>query len=1221
MGRLLAVMVLDIVGSTDLLEEHGVRTAIAVRRSTDDLVSSAIDGGSGEVVDTNGDGITVVFDSCTEALEVANTIQRKAKVAGLASPQIEAQLRIGVDVGEVTIAGRPIGCAVTEAERLCDAALPGSVKASEAATGLRALDQSGTERTLRAVVFADLEIDETARSMGALANQQLSQGVFVGPTASNLGSIVDSNGNGIVALFPSCTSAVTACQSMQRRLERLDVPIRMRIGISVGDVSFAEGDAYGATVVEAARLEKRFKADELLLTQATAKMASLLMGLKVDGPEELHLKGFERPTSVHRCRSLTSARQPVELPVELDSVVKYQVVGRNSVLAQTKEIWDLAKSGVSQLLLLSGSQGAGKSRIASELAKQAHDEGALVLYGACQPELAIPYHPIATALGRISQLDPELTNLFSTSQSDPTSLVEGHTPTDHTADRHRLFNSIVAVFERLSVEQPVVVVLDDLHWATTATIDLLTYLTSTISAAPILFLGTLRHDEVDHSDDALTTLVDGSGETGPRRNLTLGALSKRDISLLLAPHAVQSGAAAQETEPVARFVAETTGGNPLYVEETLAHLQQTQSLVKVGETWQLQHPVEELTAPDSIVEMATGRVRRLSPTLADILAVAALRGETFEVEAVSIVAQVGVEETLDQLELAQEAGLARESAEPGRYLFANALIATAMRGTLSATRRALLHQRMAEAIESLWPSKVDELLFHWGHALGPKSAERKTHYLRLVGERDVAAFAWSSASKRFSSILELLQSPSGQSFGAAEDLDRQRAQTHLALGQAQRAVGDPAFRDSMLAAADISRRTGQSDCLAAAAIGMLRPGHWNSGACVVYDDVVELLEDALFVLEEDDPLRVQVLTGLATALTYAEDPARRIQYLDQAKELATSLKTPYFIGLCLVTELFVSNAPTQRHHRNQLCEQLARIGRATANPDFRFIAGFFQAVAGLEIGDLGELDRRLASIEPDLEQTQNYWYESLVVTLQTAIDIIRCVPNMGEIVDANLQRFIETPHDTEGVWTVQHGLIAYHAGTLGELIAPLETALDDASELPWETGLALGRMQRGDLELATEVFKYERDFDEYWLAAMHAKASIAFRVRDRDVCRDLFDRLLPFRSQVAFVSRGSTVAGPIATSLGQAAFVLDELDLAEELLRESLAQAENMATWFFVAEAKYGLSLVLFARDDASPEAHELIASVADISQTYGFQWHQRQAESLMNDTRLSKSR
>ena len=1092
-------------------------------------------------------------------------------------------------------------------------------------------------RSLRVVVFAGLASRDQAGSGNGLrtpnheAQRRLEEDVFRRPVSHERGHIVDTNGLGVVAVFTSCSDALRACLTMHKRLGRteseslatLDRSVNsrfaprqeLRIGVSVGDISFDSGDIFGPAVVEAARLEGLCRPDEILASEAVGRLATLPPELELLSAEEYSLKGFEGKTSAWRFHRIDHHPSILGLPTEVDPDCRYPLIGMDKVMAETQASWDLAQSGHSQVLLLEGNQGAGKSRIASELAKQAYAEGATVLFGSCQPELAIPYHPFAAALHRARHLDSELQLGFDHGAGPLAALraVTQHPPTAHysrspnegqAGEKQRLFDEVVGVVRRISVSAPLLIVLDDLHWATSATIDLLNHVSTELGSSNVLIIGTVRPDEIEVMRDGKAEPLSIARTLNPSHRLVLSSFGWEHIGSLLSP---QSSALTPELEQVARHIEVTTGGNPLFVEETLAHLKQTGAIRQVGEQWIPQVPVEQLTLPSSILQMATERVSRLSPKVSALLAVAALGGEVFELEAVAAVAELSIDESIDQLELAETGGLVRESEQPGRYLFANALIPTAMRQTLRPTRRARLHQRMAEVLEVQWPDRVDELAHHWSEALGTKSAERTAHYLQLAGERDVESFAWTSAIARFKQVVQLLDD-----LPRTEDTQQRLATAWLALGLAQRASGDLVFREAITKAATIARHTGQANLLARAATGMMRPGYWNTGAGLVDQEIVDLCEDALIVLDDQDPMRVRVLTALATTLLAEPDASRRTNCLREAQDLAEVLGDEYLIGLGLVAEMFALNAPNQREQRAKVSARLASIGRAIGSPDFQFVAGLFQAVAGLEVGDISATEAKLASIESAMSEVQNYWYESLVITLRTTLDIMRCLPNMAAVVDANMGRFIDTPHDTEGVWTIQHGQLAYQAGTLGTLLSSLESVADSAGELPWETGLALGHLQIGDFDAAAKVFLYEREFDDYWLAAMDAKATVAFWVGDSGACQELFDTLLPYRGRVAFVSRGSTIAGPISTSLGQVAYVIGELMLAEELLREGLALAEQMGAIFLVAEATYCLGLVLLATDESSDEGESLIQEVVGLSNLYGFGFYEKHAMDLI---------
>jgi tetratricopeptide (TPR) repeat protein len=299
---------------------------------------------------------------------------------------------------------------------------------------------------------------------------------------------------------------------------------------------------------------------------------------------------------------------------------------------------------------------------------------------------------LAGKRAQLSALVPEL--------ADPAGAATSADPADSLQERMRLFESVTALLAEVARLRGMVLLLDDLHWADTPTLLLLRHLVRGTAGAPLLVVGTYRKTEVAEKDP-LTAALGELRRVRAVDEVALGGLDGGEVAQLVRAHSGDSA-----PEQFLRGLATQTEGNPFFIEEVLRNVEHGQ--------WS----IDEVGVPDSVKDLLLRRLRRLSENSRRTLATAAVAGREFEMVVLAPVLQLGEEELLLQLEEALEAQVVVEAAQsPGRYRFAHALIRETIYEQLSATRRALLHRRIAEAIESVLADRLDQqagmLAYHY----------------------------------------------------------------------------------------------------------------------------------------------------------------------------------------------------------------------------------------------------------------------------------------------------------------------------------------------------------------------------------------------------------------------------------------------------------------------------------------------------------------------------
>jgi len=231
--------------------------------------------------------------------------------------------------------------------------------------------------------------------------------------ATHHGVVLRWTGDGIKAAFSTASDAVAAAVDVQRAVARhvsSDAAVaafQVRIGLGAGEVIIDDGDHHGVAVIEAARLEALARPGEILATDVVRVLGRRRSKVAFEQVGERLLEGLDHPVLVHRVIDVemaTASAMPRLLVVDHH----LPLVGRDRELEQFDRLWAEARGEVAGLLLVRGRPGLGKTRLISACAARAHDDGAMVMAGACDSDLAVPYEPFAVALREVAALDEQL---------------------------------------------------------------------------------------------------------------------------------------------------------------------------------------------------------------------------------------------------------------------------------------------------------------------------------------------------------------------------------------------------------------------------------------------------------------------------------------------------------------------------------------------------------------------------------------------------------------------------------------------------------------------------------------------------------------------------------------------------------------------------------------------------------------------------------------------
>jgi DNA-binding SARP family transcriptional activator/predicted ATPase len=498
------------------------------------------------------------------------------------------------------------------------------------------------------------------------------------------------------------------------------------------------------------------------------------------------------------------------------------LVGRAAPFRQLVGIYQLAQQGQPQAVLLVGEAGIGKTRLASEFVAWATAQGAMVLRGhALELGGRLPYQPLVEALrtcleaenapedlledlwlAELSRLLPEMRVRYPDLPA-PTQ--------DEISGQLRLFEAVARLVEALAQRAPVVLLLEDLHWLDGASLDLLRYLGHAwnVQGGQVLLLGTVRSDGLELNPELAAELLD-LGRDLPLTQLPLQPLGQAETSELIealagenhhSPAWPSTSGNEHSSELKAALVAlgnflfAQTGGQPLYLLETLKLLRERQWLLPrlTDEGAFRLVPAEELVEalarketrrellPPSVRAMMQMRLEKVSPPARQLMMASAVLGHRASAKQLWQVAELQVTEGVMALEEAVKSGILREeeagTGRPASYRFSHDLVRDVVYTEVGAARRLILHQRALALLETEG-ARVAELAYH---ALSAGEAAIAYHYSVEAGEEALAVFAVEEATIYYEQARALLKAePSLQNKLSASEVEH----LYIRLGRA-----------------------------------------------------------------------------------------------------------------------------------------------------------------------------------------------------------------------------------------------------------------------------------------------------------------------------------------------------------------------------------------------------------------------------------------------------
>ena len=888
----------------------------------------------------------------------------------------------------------------------------------------------------------------------------------------------------------------------------------------------------------------------------------------------------------------------------------FPFVGRAAELRLLRTLLPLADGEGRRVVLLGGEAGSGKSRLVGELAAEATSDGVLVLSGACDAVVRTPYGPFVEALDQLTRTvapdvlraalgatGGELTRLIPDLGARADGELAPPAAADPDTERHRLHTAVAHLLTAISADRPLLLVLEDSHWADAPTLLLLSHLARAAPGARLLLLATFRDADAD-VPRALAELLADLRRSDTVVRMRVAAFSPDEVTTFIR-HAAGGQAGAGPPE-LAEAIGDLTQGNAFLVCELWRALMETSVVEVAGGTVRLTGAAADIGTPESVREVVSQRLARLAPGTAELLELAATAGGAFTLDVLRRAAAVPDAELVARLDEAVRSGMIEEL--PSRalaYRFAHELVRRALYDRLSGARRAELHLRVGEALEATGPRSgraLADLAHHFARAAPIDDSPRGVDYNVLAARAAVDALAFEEAVERLRTALELrIESPERQ------------AELLIELGVAAHRAGKSGdATDALRTAARIARETGESELLARAAVGYedacWRPGIADQGA-------IELLEEAAGALGEGrSELRVRILSGLARALDFRGDHAHAAVVRASAITMARRLKDQAGLAGVLVGAYWSrgNNAPL-REILAMLSEAEA-IGAELGDTEIRAEAMSWRVPTFVALGDLGAARREVAALEATAEQTAQPFVLHVAAHYGSAIALSDGRLDAAEelAVRSNDWSRLLTGRDASGVHGIQMFGIRREQGRLAEL-APVVRLLagQGGGSGPWRPGLASVLVELGMHDEARAELERVRHEGldglraSLWLASLSYLADACTALRDAETAALVYPELLPLAGATVMIGHLVACYGAADRYLGMLAATRGDHDAADLHFARATAhnRAAGMRTW--LAHTLFQDGAARLARGDAAGAA-PLLAEAGTIAEGAG---------------------
>jgi DNA-binding CsgD family transcriptional regulator len=804
-------------------------------------------------------------------------------------------------------------------------------------------------------------------------------------------------------------------------------------------------------------------------------------------------------------------------------------VGRRDDLAVLEEAWAAVVAGAGRAVFVGGEPGAGKSRLVAEAARVLYGQQATVLVGSCVAELGAPYEPLdepvrvlvpAVRCGQVpledwgaagDELRLELLSAVAGR------VVAASAPAE-AGYRRGVYDAVVSAFRGAADVAPLVLVLEDLHWAGETAVELLGYLVERTAGSRVLVLATHRTSGPDRSR-SLVEAIAGLHRLDGVRRLDLPPLTTDDIADYLARQVPGPG---RQLRGAAALLRGQSGGNPFFLRELWRDLSGRGGLAGLR--------AGAFAAPQSVRDALGHRLRGLAAEHVEVIELAAVIGEEVDCAELLAASRQPAGTVLAALDAGADLGIIERAADADScFRFPHAIARQVLLDRLSPSRLTQAHAQIAEELEGSFPAarrRVQRLAHHYASARALGYAGQAVRYLVQAAEMADRSLAHADAADLY------------QRAAAAVTLPQQRDEVLLKAARCCLLAADFArareVSEQVIAAGDPRQRLQAATVYETASFRPGREGH----------RAVQLLADALRGVPRDpaDALYIRAIASLGRAIAFTGAPGQARALGDDAIAMARALGDEGLLAATLDATLFYPYRPADMAERLSRAGELARLAARSGNAEHTGAAASSRALAAYTSGDAAALDGCEARLTQATHETgSDFWAY-----------FAGCIRYARQLAAGNLDaarqecsRLAEAgssfgTDDTEGPYGVQMYLVQREAGQL-EAVRPLVTG-EESPEQRWPPGLLalyteLGMTQPAHRLLWWLLDRYtdhDRDSGD-WPIRLAFLTEAALRLDDTTAAR----RLRPLMAEYAGLN---LLGGHFVAVFGSADRYLAQLD-------------------------------------------------------------------------------
>lgn len=1055
--------------------------------------------------------------------------------------------------------------------------------------------------------------------------------------ATTDGTEVKTIGDAMMVSYTSAADAIAGAVTMQQLVDAHNTStdgtrIEMRVGVSAGDASYEDDDWFGTPVVEAARLCSAAAGGQILISDIVRVLAGTRSAHHVISVGPIEGKGLPAPITACSVEwvplsTARSGRLELPLPPQVEQIDAFGFVGRDDQLQAMLGAWKTVLADGRLAVFVGGEPGIGKTRLVKELCRTAHFDRGVVLWGSCDEELGAPYQPFVEAFRWLANVLPadQLAELVGPLGSELSPLIPeierllpGIGPRlsdDPDTERNRLFEATTELLANVSAREPVVIVLDDVHWARKPTLLLLRHLLKTTSHLQLLIVATYRDTDLDRTHPLSEMLADMRRQSGVER-LMLHGLDERGVVEFLertAGHDLDGPGLA-----LAAAVGRETEGNPFFIGEVLRHLSESGALVFRDGRWTTDLELHDFGIPEGVREVIGRRLSHLDPSANEVLATASVIGREFDLRLLGSVLEGGTDQALDAIGDAETGGLVEPVAgRSGAYRFAHALVRSTLYDELPTSRRLRLHRAVGLALEAIGDidSRLTELAWHFTEAAALGEVDKAIDYGRRAGDLAKADLAFEEAAGLYERAIDVLELQDG-----ADPIVR--AQLLLAAGDALYAINDPRGRELLLAAEKLGRSIDDITLLAQVLVSLnsnmfLRAADTDRHHVALGVEILER-ESAL-----GPGLLALVLSALSMELFWSDESDRMRQLSERALGIARDLGDEVILAAVLRNHINVRDLTDATSLDRALDEVTETIGVAAGIDDgVLCIAHFDRCVIRVMRGEVVQGDLDLAEGERLAERLRIPSHIARAMNLRAGRVLLTGDLELCDVLVSEYEAYCARENLPNGptVGAALRYRLQYERGNLADLEELLEAIIDAQPAIPvWRMALCGVYLQTDRPELCTSHVEavVADDFamvprNSVFLLTCSSTARIASQVGALGAAEAAYRYAAPFDDMFPFAA--TLWEYPIGVGVGAAAASLGWYDLAEGHFANSRALCERAGAATYLVATDVHEAEMLAQRDGSGDagRAEQLATRSLETSERLGLAYMRRRCEALL---------